>query len=75
MSAWTKRVAKVLPNNGKLIEIIGKRGNYFKIVSEPKPLDALNGKIGITLEDGDGFRFTTESRNVRVVQDSYYARK
>tara|TARA_B100000945_G_scaffold316465_1_gene317446 strand:+ start:4295 stop:4519 length:225 start_codon:yes stop_codon:yes gene_type:complete len=74
MSAWTKRVAKVLPNNGKLVEIISKRGNYFKIVSEPKPLDALNGKIGITLEDDDGFRFTTESRNVRVVQDSYYAR-
>ena len=74
MSAWTKRVAKVLPNNAKLVEIINKRGNYFKIVSEPKPLDALNGKVGITLEDDDGFRFTTESRNVRVVQDSYYAR-
>ena len=24
MSAWTKRVAKVLPNNGKLVEIISK---------------------------------------------------
>tara|TARA_B100000963_G_C22455210_1_gene593031 strand:+ start:688 stop:912 length:225 start_codon:yes stop_codon:yes gene_type:complete len=74
MSAWTKRVAKVLPNNMKLMEIVGERGHYFRVVGEPKPLVTLNGKVGITLEDEDGFRFTTESKNVRIVQDSFYAK-
>ena len=45
------------------MEIVDKRGHYFKVVDMPRPLKALNGKVGITLEDEDGFRFTTESRN------------
>ena len=58
----------------KLVEIVAKRGHYFKVVDMPRPLKALNGKVGITLEDEDGFRFTTESRNVKIIQDSYYAK-
>ena len=53
------------------MEIVAKRGHYFKVVDMPRPLKALNGKVGITLEDEDGFRFTTESRNVKIIQDSY----
>lgn len=73
-SAWSKRFAKVMPTNQKLVEIVAKRGHYFKVVDMPRPLKALNGKVGITLEDEDGFRFTTESRNVKIIQDSYYAK-
>jgi len=61
------RYAKVLPNNEKLREIINKYGQYFEVVNEPRVLPQLKNQMAITLRDPD-FTFTTEVRNIRIVQ-------
>jgi hypothetical protein len=61
------RYAKVLPNNQKLREIIDKYRPYFEVVSEPRVLPQLKNQMAITLRDAD-FTFTTEVRNIRIVQ-------
>ena len=55
------------------MEIVAKRGHYFKVVDMPRPLKALNGKVGITLEDEDGFDLL-QKVEVKIIQDSYYAK-
>ncbi len=70
MSAWAKRWVKILPNNEKLVKIIAERGKYFQVAGEPKVLQALNNKVGLTLVDRDGYKFTTESKNARLITDS-----
>jgi hypothetical protein len=61
------RYAKVLPNNEKLREIINKYGQYFEVVNEPRVLPQLKNQMASTLRDPD-FTFTTEVRNIRIVQ-------
>ena len=61
------RYAKVLPNNEKLREIINKYGQYFEVVNEPRVLPQLKNQMAITLRDPD-FTFTSEVRNIRIVQ-------
>ena len=61
------RYAKVLPNNEKLREIINKYGQYFEVVNEPRVLPQLKNQMAITLTDPN-FTFTTEVRNIRIVQ-------
>ena len=69
MSAWADRWAKVFPNNEKLVKIIAERGQYFRVHGEPRVLKVLGNKVGLTLVDKDGYKFTTESRNARLLQD------
>lgn len=61
------RYAKILPNNEKLRKIIDRYGPYFEVVSEPRVLPQLKNQMAITLRDAD-FTFTTEVRNIRIVQ-------
>ena len=70
MSAWAKRWVKVFPNNEKLAKIISKRGQYFQVAGEPRVLKALGNKVGLTLADRDGYKFTTESKNARLITDA-----
>ena len=74
MSAWSKRIAKVHPNNEKLVKIIAERGQYFQVAGEPRVLKSLGNKVGLTLIDKDGYKFTTESRNCRLVSDTIDSR-
>lgn len=62
-----KRYAKVLPNNEKLRNIIDKYGQYFEVVGSPELIPQLNNQLGVTLKDDD-ITFTTEVRNIRIVQ-------
>lgn len=62
-----KRYAKVLPNNEKLRNIINKYGQYFEVVGSPELIPQLNNQLGVTLKDDD-ITFTTEVRNIRIVQ-------
>jgi hypothetical protein len=61
------RYAKVLPNNEKLRKIITEHGPYFEVVNEPRVLPQLKNQMAITLRDPN-FTFTTEVRNIRIVQ-------
>ena len=62
-----KRYAKILPNNEKLRNIINKYGQYFEVVGSPEIVPQLNNQLGVTLRDDD-ITFTTEVRNIRIVQ-------
>ena len=62
-----KRYAKILPNNEKLRNIINKYGQYFEVVGSPEIVPQLNNQLGVTLKDDD-ITFTTEVRNIRIVQ-------
>ena len=61
------RYAKILPNNEKLRKIIMDYGPYFEVENEPRVLPQLKNQMAITLRDAD-FTFTTEVRNIRIVQ-------
>jgi hypothetical protein len=64
MSAWTKRIVELLPNNSKIRNVIANRGKYFYVEKEPR----IHPELGmvVTLHDEDGYRFTTSVRNMRV---------
>lgn len=64
MSAWTKRIVELLPNNSKIRNVIAERGKYFYVEKEPR----IHPELGmvVTLHDEDGYRFTTSVRNMRV---------
>jgi len=66
MSAWTKRIVELLPNNSKIRNVIAERGKYFYVEKEPR----IHPELGmvVTLHDEDGYRFTTSVRNMRVPQ-------
>ena len=62
-----KRFAKIFPRNDKLRRIIAEYGEYFEVVTNPRPVAELRNEMAVTLQDGD-FVFTTEVRNIRIVQ-------
>lgn len=66
MSAWSKRIVELLPNNSKIRNVIANRGKYFYVEKEPR----IHPELGmvVTLHDEDGYRFTTSVRNMRVPQ-------
>lgn len=66
MSAWTKRIVELLPNNSKIRNVIAERGKYFYVEKEPR----IHPDLGmvVTLHDEDGYRFTTSVRNMRLPQ-------
>ncbi len=66
MSAWTKRIVELLPNNQKARTVIAERGKYFYVEKEPR----IHPELGmvVTLHDEDGYRFTTSVRNMRLPQ-------
>ena len=66
MSAWTKRIVELLPNNQKARTVIAERGKYFYVEKEPR----IHPDLGmvVTLHDEDGYRFTTSVRNMRLPQ-------
>ncbi|MDB4339242.1 hypothetical protein N9992_00275 [bacterium] len=69
MGIRDKRYAKVFPNNDKLRKIIVEHGEYFEVISSPQPIPQLNNQLGITLKD-ENITFTTEVRNLRMVQQN-----
>ena len=69
MGIRDKRYAKVFPNNDKLRKIIVEHGEYFEVISSPQPIAQLNNQRGITLKD-ENITFTTEVRNLRMVQQN-----
>ena len=62
-----KRFAKVFPRNDKLRKIIAEYGEYFVVVTNPRPLAELRNERAVTVKDGD-FVFTTDVRNITIVQ-------
>ena len=69
MGIRDKRYAKVFPNNDKLRKIIVEHGEYFEVISSPQPIAQLNNQLGSTLKD-ENITFTTEVRNLRMVQQN-----
>jgi hypothetical protein len=69
MGMRDKRWAKIFPNNDKLRKIIVEHGEYFEVISSPQPIPQLNNQLGITLKD-EGITFTTEVRNIRMIQQN-----
>ena len=67
MSWNNKRFAKVFPKSDKLRKIIAEYGQYFEVITNPRPVAELRNELAVTLKDGD-FVFTTEVRNIRIVQ-------
>jgi|MEHZ01.5.fsa_nt_MEHZ011485562.1_3 hypothetical protein len=66
---WShKRYAKVFPKNEALRKIITEYGEYFEVTTNPRPVPELKNELAVTLKDGD-FVFTTEVRNIRIVQE------
>jgi hypothetical protein len=66
---WShKRYAKVFPKNEALRKIITEYGEYFEVTTNPRAVAELKIELAVTLKDGD-FVFTTEVRNIRIVQE------
>jgi|TARA_B110000879_G_scaffold68693_1_gene96150 hypothetical protein len=66
---WShKRYAKIFPKNEALRKIITEYGEYFEVTTNPRPVAELKNELAVTLKDGD-FVFTTEVRNIRIVQE------
>ena len=52
MSWNNKRFAKVFPKNDKLRKIIAEYGQYFEVITNPRPVAELRNELAVTLRDG-----------------------
>ena len=67
MAVDNRRFAKIFPRNDKLRKIINKHGEYFQVITHPKPIPELNNQLGVTLAD-ENITFTTAVTKLRMIQ-------